>query len=173
MCYFFSICYGFSNPIWLHGYVRESQILMRLTGQCLLQLHLTMLIARAPQTEIPQNALQPKQSRVFCDTLDFRNNFSSGLTAALVLIYSAGLLELHTNTHTEHSYSTSHKRQSGSTGRRKQSYTLLLTVQPPVILHWTLDKCLASCCSNFYRAHLAVASRAFEPLTHFFMDIKR
>lgn len=69
---------------------------MCMKGQCLL--YLTVVMARAFQTEIPQNALQPKQSRVSCDMQYFRNNSSSGLTAARLLIYSAGLLELQINT---------------------------------------------------------------------------
>lgn len=59
---------------------------------------------------------------------------------------------------------------------QKQSCTLRLAVQSPVKclqMHWTLDECLGYCCSDFYRAHPAIASRPFEPLTHFFMDIKR
>lgn len=77
--------------------VRE--FLMCMTGQCLL--YLTVVMARAFQTEIPQNALQPKQSRVLCDMQYFRNNSSSGLTASRLLIYSAGLLELQTTTHSQ------------------------------------------------------------------------
>lgn len=151
------------------------QFLMCMTGQCLL--HLTVVMARAFQTEIPQNALQPKQSRVLCDMLYFRNNSSSGLTAALLLIYSAGLLELQTNTHTHNQAELNRTNVNlDQWAAQKQSCTLLLTVQTPVNrlqTHRTMDKYLGYCCSDFYRARLTVASGPFEPLTHFFMDIKR
>lgn len=147
------------------------------TGQCLLCL--TVVMARAFQTEIPQNALQPKQSRVLCDMQYFRNSSSSGLTAAHLLIYSAGLLELQTtHTHTLASRTELNRTNVNLDQRaaQKQSCSLLLAVQSPVSslqTHWTLDKCLFFSCSSFYRAHLAIASGPFELLTHFFMDIKR
>lgn len=87
--------------IYLHLYwkpFRERErecVFMCIAGQCLLRL--TVVMARAFQTKISQNALQPKQSGVLCDMLYFRNNSSSGMTATLLLIYLAGLLE---NTHT-------------------------------------------------------------------------
>lgn len=145
---------------------------MRVAGQCLLRL--TVVMARAFQTKISQNALQPKQSGVLCDMLYFRNNSSSGMTATLLLIYSAGLLE---NTHTQtQSQAKSHKCQFGSWVHQEQScYTPTRSSFPcqPFLDRLMLDKCLGSCCSNFYRLDRAVASTSLELLTHFFMDVKR
>lgn len=87
-------------------------------------------------------------------------------------MYSAGLLELQTNTHTHNQAELNHTNVNlDQRAAQKQSCTLRLAVQSPV--NWTLDECLGYCCSDFYRAHPAIASGPFEPLTHFFMDIKR
>lgn len=93
------------------------------------------------------------------------------------LIYSAGLLELRTTTHTHNRAQLNHTNVNpDQRAAQKQSCTLRLAAQSPVNClqtRWTLDECLGYCCSDFYRAHPAIASGPFEPLTHFFMDIKR
>lgn len=149
----------------------SARVFMRVAGQCLLRL--TVVMARAFQTKISQNALEPKQSGVLCDMLYFRNNSSSGMTATLLLIYSAGLLE---NTHTQtQSWAKSHKCQFVSWVHQEQScYTPTRSSFPcqPFLDRLMLDKCLGSCCSNFYRLDRAVASTSLELLTHFLWMLK-